>query len=262
MSAPWAIACQRVEAAYGPRTVLHGVEWRVEAGSICGLVGPNGAGKSTLFRVVTGLRPPRQGEVTVFGWAIRRLPANDRAGLVGVVPQEIAVPVPFSVRQFVLLGRTARINRWRGPTRRDWEAVEEAMEWTDTLALADRPVTELSGGERQRAVVAMVLAQDPRLILLDEPTSHLDVQHQVALIQIVRRINRERGTTIVLISHDLNLMANVCPRLVLMDHGRVVADGPPSDVLTEDRLRQVYHCTIRVRQDPESGALALFPLFA
>ncbi len=260
MSAPLAIECRNVEAGYGNRTVLRGVDWRVEEGSICGLLGPNGAGKSTLFRVVTGLCPFRKGEVRLFGWPIRGLPAKDRSRLVGVVPQDMAVTVPFSVRHFVLLGRTASLGRWRGPGRRDWQAVEEALAWTDGQDLADRPVTELSGGERQRVAVAMVLAQNPRLILLDEPTSHLDIQHQVELLQIIRRINRERRTTIVLISHDLNLIANFCPRVVLMDHGRIVADGPPTDVLNEERLHTVYHCAIRIRQDPEGGSLTLFPI--
>jgi iron complex transport system ATP-binding protein len=255
-----AIRLTRVTAGYGAGTVLDAVDFELEDGGMAALLGPNGAGKSTLFKVVTGLMKPRTGSVSLFGRPVESLHAADRARLVGVVPQEVEVPMPFSVEAFVLMGRTARINRWSGVSKNDRLAAERAMELTDVTGLRHRPVTELSGGERQRAVVAMVLAQEPKLILLDEATSHLDINHRLDIMRIVQRLNRDGGVTILLTSHDLNLAASFCPRILLMDHGRLVASGTPESVLTEERLGQVYHCAIRVRRDPEDGAMAFFPV--
>jgi iron complex transport system ATP-binding protein len=260
MSEP-AIRLTRVTAGYGSgATVLDEVDFELEAGGMAALLGPNGAGKSTLFKVVTGLMKPRKGSASLFGRPVAALHAADRARLVGVVPQEVEAPMPFSVEAFVLMGRTARISRWSGVSREDRRAAERAMDLTDVTGLRNRPITELSGGERQRAVVAMALAQEPKLILLDEATSHLDINHRLDVMRIVERLNREEGVTILLTSHDLNLAASFCPRILLMDHGRVCASGSPESVLTEERLKQVYHCDIRVRRDPEDGAMAFFPV--
>ncbi len=257
---PGAISLSGVTAGYGTRTVLNGVDFELEEGGMAALLGPNGAGKSTLFRVITGLLTPRAGTVRLFGRELESFSAAERAGLVGVVPQEMEVPMPFSVEAFVMMGRTARISRWAGASRADHEAVERAMAQTDVTDLRNRSITELSGGERQRAVVAMALAQEPRLILLDEATSHLDINHRLDIMRIVERLNREQGVTVLLTSHDLNLAASFCPCILLMDHGRLVAQGSPEEVLTEARLREVYHCDIRVRRDPEDGAMAFFPV--
>ncbi|MFO7534500.1 MAG: ABC transporter ATP-binding protein [Kiritimatiellia bacterium] len=259
MSKP-AIQISGVTAGYGARAVLNGIDLVLEEGVMAGLLGPNGAGKSTLFRVITGLLKPGAGSVRLFGQNVGDLHAGERARLAGVVPQEVEVPMPFSVEAFVLMGRTARISRWTGPTRADYEAAERAMGLTDVLELRHRSITELSGGERQRAVVAMVLAQEPRLILLDEATSHLDINHRLDIMRIVERLNREEGVTVLLTSHDLNLAASFCPRIVLLDHGKLEAEGTPEAVLTEARLKQVYHCEIRVRRDPDDGAMAFFPV--
>jgi iron complex transport system ATP-binding protein len=259
MSEP-AISLTNVVAGYSGKPVLDGVGFDLADGAMAALLGPNGAGKSTLFRVITGLMPHRAGSVKLFGRPVESLKAGERARLVGVVPQEVEVPMPFAVESFVLMGRTAKIDRWAGPSKADRAAAERAMALTDVLDLRDRPVTELSGGERQRAVVAMVLAQEPRLILLDEATSHLDINHRLDIMRIVERLNREEGVTILLTSHDLNLAASFCPHILLLDHGRLESSGTPEDVLTEERLHKVYHCPIRVRRDPEDGAMAFFPV--
>ncbi len=257
---PNAIGLSGVTAGYGVRTVLNGIDFELEEGAMAALLGPNGAGKSTLFRVLTGLLPQRAGVVRLFGRPLESFSAGERAGLVGVVPQEMEIPMPFSVEAFVMMGRTARISRWSGASRADREAVENAMAQTDVMELRGRAITELSGGERQRVVVAMALAQEPRLILLDEATSHLDINHRLDIMRIVERLNREQGVTVLLTSHDLNLAASFCPRILLMDHGKLVAQGSPEEVLTETRLKDVYHCDIRVRRDPEDGAMAFFPV--
>ena len=256
-----ALEMRGVFAGYGARPVLNGIDWTLEPGAMAVLLGPNGAGKSTLLRVVTGLVPARSGEVRLFGRPVSALTALERARAVAVVPQDLDLPVAFPVRELVMMGRTARLSRWRAPAAEDRRVVEAAMEATDLRDLADRPVTELSGGERQRAVVAMALAQEARLLLLDEATSHLDLHHRLDVLRLVTRLNREQGVTVLMTSHDLNLAANVARHALLLDQGVVVASGPPETVLTESRLEQVYRCAIRVRRDAGDGAMAFFPVF-
>ena len=157
------------------------------------------------------------------------------------------------------MGRTAWLSRWSGLTSRDHQAVERALVYTDVADVRQRPFHELSGGEKQRAIMALALAQQPQIILLDEATSQLDINHRLEIMQLVERLNAEQGLTVLMISHDLQLAAEFSRRLVLLDHGRVVADGPPAAVLTEERLRAVYHCDIRVSQDPQTGGLSIVP---
>jgi iron complex transport system ATP-binding protein len=165
----------------------------------------------------------------------------------------------FTVSEIVMMGRTAAINRWSRPSTADRRIVERAMVYTDVADMKSRPFSDLSGGEKQRAIIAMVLAQEPQTILLDEATSHLDINHRLEVMQIVERLNREQGTTILMVSHDLNLSAEFCRRLLLLDHGSVVADGTPTDVLTEELLSRVYHCDIRVQRNPANGSVSVVP---
>lgn len=221
-----AIELSSVSAAYREAPVLEDLSLHVSEGEMVGVLGPNGAGKTTLFRVLSGLHPPRQGTVRLFGREVRRLSAPERAHLVAVVPQELEIPVAFSVADIVGMGRTAWLNRWSGMSARDRQAVERALVYTDVADIRDRPFNELSGGEKQRAIVAMALAQEPRIILMDEATSHLDINHRLEIMQLVERLNEEQGVTVLMISHDLQLAAEFGRRLVLLDHGRLVADGP------------------------------------
>lgn len=255
-----AVTFHEVSAGYGQRTVLDRVSFAVPEGQVVGVLGPNGAGKSTLLRVLTGLHRPSAGRVELFGHDVVGLAASARAALVGVVPQELEVPMPFTVEEIVMLGRTAALSRWRRPTGDDAERVRQAMAFTDVAGLARRPFPELSGGEKQRVVIAMVLAQAPKIILLDEATSHLDINHRLEILQLMERLNRDQGVTIIMVSHDLVLTAEFAPRLVLLDRGRVRADGDRRDVLTEAHLAEVFHCALRVRQDPETGALSIMPI--
>lgn len=254
-----AIQIENIDAAYRETPVLHDLTLTIEPGELLGILGPNGAGKSTLFRVLTGLHKPSGGSVRIFGRDIFSIKACDRARLIGVVPQTIETPVAFTVEEMVMMGHSSILGRWSSPTAEDRRAVERALVYTDVVALRKRPVTALSGGERQRAVVAMVLAQEPRIILMDEATSHLDINHRFEIMQLIERLNTDHGVTAIIISHDLNLAADFCRRLILLDHGRIAADGQPGIVLTGDLLRQVYHCEINVQQDPQSGLVNVAP---
>jgi iron complex transport system ATP-binding protein len=165
----------------------------------------------------------------------------------------------FTVAEIVMMGRTSAISRWSRPSSADRHIVERAMVYTDVIDMKGRAFSDLSGGEKQRAIIAMVLAQEPRAILLDEATSHLDINHRLEVMQIVERLNRERGTTILMVSHDLNLSAEFARRLILLDHGRIAADGAAAAVLTEDLLSRVYHCDVRVQRNPGNGTVSVAP---
>ncbi|MBI2437625.1 MAG: ABC transporter ATP-binding protein [Lentisphaerae bacterium] len=250
---------EHVTAGYNRSVVLRDVHCAVAEGEMVALLGPNGAGKSTLLRVLTGLLEPFAGRVQLFGQDVRRLKALDRSRLIAVVPQELKTPMAYTVEDLVFMGRAGRLPAWQAPTAADRRIVEQAMAYTDVRDLRDRPLDALSGGEKQRAVIAMALAQEPRVIVMDEPTTHLDLNHALEIMQIVERLNGEQGVTVLMTSHDLNQAAEFCRRLLLLDHGALIADGAPADVLHEDILSNVYHCAIRVRQDPDTGALLVRP---
>jgi iron complex transport system ATP-binding protein len=172
---------------------------------------------------------------------------------VGVVPQASAVPFEFTAREIVAMGRTPHITRLHGESDHDRRAVQAAMERTDTLELSDRPISELSGGEAQRVIIARALAQEPELLLLDEPTAFLDLNHQIEIFELLRRLNRDEGLTVVCVSHDLNLASVYCDRLVLLRDGRVAADGTPSEVVTVHRIREIYGAQVLVDEATPSG---------
>jgi iron complex transport system ATP-binding protein len=253
-----AVFCRNVSAAYRQASVLHDVSLELAEEQMAALLGPNGAGKSTLLRVLTGLQPVTAGTVELFGRDVRRISPAERARLVAVVPQEVSTPMAFSVAELVALGRTISRGRWAQLGAEDSQAIERAMAYTDTLELRERLFTELSGGEKQRAVIAMALAQEPRLLLLDEPTSHLDINHRLEVLQLLERLNREKGLAVLMTSHDLNLAAEFFPHLFLMNQGRIAAAGAAADVLNEELLEEVYRCKLSVRRDV-TGTVVVTP---
>lgn len=240
-----ALALDRVTYAYGARVALRAVSLRVGPGEVVGLLGPNGAGKSTLIRLAAGTIAPSSGRIALWGDLLARLDRAEVARRVAVVPQEFSVQFAYTVRQIVALGRLPHTGLLHIPRPADEAAVDVALAATNLEAFADRIFNELSGGERQRVLVALALAQDARLILLDEPTAHLDIKHQIAVLELLRALNRERGLTIVAALHDLNLAARFFPRLVLLQQ-EVVADGPPAAVLDGALLSRVYATPVRV----------------
>jgi len=215
-----------------------------------GLIGPNGSGKTTLLRVLSGLMAPRRGHVYLDGRNIREFSRREIARRVAVVPQELAMPFAFSVYEMVMMGRTPHVRPILGAGPRDRQVVMEKMELTATLALAERPFNELSGGEKQRVIIAMALAQEPDILLLDEPTVHLDINHQVEILELIKRLNHQGNLTVLATMHDLNLAALYFDRLILLDRGQVVANGSPAEVLREESIRQVFQADVQVQQHP------------
>ena len=248
----WALELVDVSAGYGEKTVLHSISFSAAVGSFWGIIGPNGAGKTTLLRILGGDLPLSAGRLLIHGNSVRSFRRRELAKIVGFVPQTLEVPVAFTVTEFVAMGRTPYVDGWSRLSREDEAAVRKAMEMTDILGLEDRRVDELSAGEKQRAVVSMALAQNPQVLLLDEPTAHLDIQHAWNLMALIRKLNREHGVTVLVSSHDLNLAAEFCSHLLLMEGGRAVAHGTPLDVLDADQLSRVYHHPLEIVSLPDN----------
>jgi iron complex transport system ATP-binding protein len=238
-----------VVAGYGQRTVLHGVDLVVGAGEVVGLIGPNGAGKSTLVGVASKVVAITAGEVWVDDRAPGSLRTRALARRLAVVPQAAQLPEGFLVAEVVRMGRTPHLQPWRGPRQVDEDEVERAMRATGVWQLADRPVEQLSGGERQRVVLARALAQRPAVLLLDEPTSHLDLRYQAEVLTAAKAAAAQ-GVGVLLVAHDLNLAARVCDRVVLLTDGRVVAEGTAARVLSPERLARAYLTEVDVFQTP------------
>lgn len=237
----------------GQRFALADLAMTVEAGEILGVIGPNSAGKTTLIRLLTKVIAPRRGEILLDGVPLAGWSRWELARHVAVVPQDGPTALPFTVEQLVLMGRYPHAPRRFFETPDDLAAARDAMAETGVSELARVPIRSLSGGERQRVMVARALAQQPRLLILDEPTAHLDLRYQVECVGLLRRINRERGTTVLLVSHDLNLAAEVCDRLLLLAEGRLVRFGEPAEVLDAGRLSAVYGCDVTVETNAVTG---------
>lgn len=222
------------------RVVLRGLHLLVTQGEFLALVGPNGSGKTTLLRAIAGTLPLDGGRVALFGTELDRWSRVALARRVAVLPQSLALPDGFRVAEIVEMGRAPHATRWFGSSGEDATAVERALADADALDLAERQADELSGGERQRVLVAMALAQEPELLLLDEPTLHLDIAHQAALLATVARLRARRGLTVIAVLHDLNLVAAHAPRVAVLGSGRVVSDGRPASVLRPDLVREIF----------------------
>ena len=260
MTTTHTLAAEELTLGYGERTVIEGLDLTVPAGAITAIVGANASGKSTLLRSMSRLLAPRAGQVLLDGRAVHRMPAKELARTLGLLPQSPLAPEGITVADLVGRGRHPHqgiFSRWN---REDDLAVAAALEATQTTELAERAVDELSGGQRQRVWIAMALAQQTDLLLLDEPTTFLDVSHQIEVLDLLTDLNRRRGTTIVMVLHDLNLAARYADHLVALESGRIHAAGDPSGVLTEDCVRAVFGLESRVVVDPVSGKPLMLPI--
>ncbi|EHK82754.1 ABC transporter ATP-binding protein [Rhodococcus pyridinivorans] len=260
MTATHTLIAENLELGYGNRTVVENLDLQVPPGRITCIVGANACGKSTLLRSMSRLLSPRGGHVLLDGKDVHRLPAKKLARTLGLLPQSPIAPEGIVVADLVGRGRHPHqrvLSRW---SREDDAAVADALAATHTTELAERSVDELSGGQRQRVWIAMVLAQQTDLLLLDEPTTFLDVSHQVEVLDLLTDLNRDRGTTIVMVLHDLNLAARYADHLVAMADGSIYVSGDPSDVLTGETVKAVFGLDSRVISDPVSGKPLVLPV--
>ncbi len=258
---PWPdpiVEVRSVTFAYRGARALDDVSLAARAGEFVGLLGPNGAGKSTLVRLVAGLLAPGAGSVRLAGLDPWTAPRRTVAQLCAFVPQEPRIAWPFTVREAVMMGRAPRQGLLALPTRFDHGAVDGALQACDLVHLADRRLDALSGGERRRVFFARALAQEPRVLLLDEPTAFLDLGHQVAAMQMAE-VAARAGLCVVAVLHDLNLAAAACDRVVVLDRGRVVAEGAPSVVLTAERVTEVWGVPVWRGENAATGAAVVLP---
>jgi iron complex transport system ATP-binding protein len=254
------LAAEGVRLGYGDRTIVDDLDLEVLHGTVTAVIGPNGCGKSTLLRALGRLLAPTKGHVLLDGRRIDRMPTKEVATVLGLLPQAPTAPEGLTVGDLVARGRhphQAWYRQWSGD---DEAAVAEALAWTGIADLAERPVDELSGGQRQRAWISMALAQGTELLLLDEPTTFLDLAHQVEVLELVDRLHTERGRTVVMVLHDLNLAARYADRLVAMRDGQIMASGTPAEVITEPLLREVFGLDARVVPDPVTGTPLVVPI--
>ncbi|KQT92127.1 hypothetical protein ASG49_09180 [Marmoricola sp. Leaf446] len=251
---------ERVTLGYGDRAVVTDLTTAVPDGKVTVIVGANACGKSTLLRGMARLLRPTGGSVLLDGEAIASLPSRQVARTLGLLPQDPVTPEGVSVVDLVGRGRHPHQGALRRWSAADEDAVAEALRLTDTLDLAERLVDELSGGQRQRVWIAMALAQQTELLLLDEPTTYLDVAHQVEVLDLLAELNEARSTTVVMVLHDLNLAARYADHLVAMRAGRIVAAGTPAEVITEPCVSEVFGMACRVVPDPVTGTPMVVPL--
>ena len=242
-----------VEFRYGPAQVLNNVSMDVHEGEVLGILGPNGSGKSTLLNLMDGILAPQSGHVLLEGIPIGSLSRNQVARQIAMVSQEHHFRFPFSVLQVVLMGRFPHLYGLQFEGREDMDLVRAALQSTHSLELADRPIHELSGGERQRVLIARALAQEPKLILLDEPTSFLDLKYKREIFRLIGRLSNEKKLGVVVVSHDIDLVAQYCSRVVLLSEGAIVSMGDPEQVITEKNVEFVFECPVRVDENPRTG---------
>ncbi|QVQ51161.1 ABC transporter ATP-binding protein [Spiractinospora alimapuensis] len=244
---------------YGASLVVEELSETLPTGRVSAIVGPNGCGKSTLLRGLGRLLTPRSGQVILDGARIARLPPRTLAQRVGLLPQQPLTPDGVTVVDLVGRGRHPHQKWFRQWSRTDEEAVADALAATGVSDLAHRPVDELSGGQRQRVWIALALAQDTDVMLLDEPTTFLDLAHQVEVLDLLRRLNRDRGRTVILVLHDLNLACRYADHLVVMRDGAVAGSGPPTEVITPETVRAVFDLRCEVIPDPLTGTPLVLP---
>lgn len=240
------------QPTHGARAVIKGVSFKMDTGDFVGMIGPNGSGKSTLLRLMSRVLIPQQGRVLLESADIRSIHLKKLFQRVAFVPQDTQISFPFTVAETVLLGRIPHLGRFQLEGKNDVSAAEKAMRLTDTLALKDKNIYELSAGERQRVILAKALAQEPALLFLDEPTSHLDIGHQVQTLDLLKDLNKREGLSILVVLHDLNLASEYCDKIILLEDGVIFKEGTPEEVLTYQNIESVYKTVVLVNENPVS----------
>lgn len=252
------LSLQEVALGYGKHEILRDVTFSVDEGEMMGIIGPNGSGKSTLLKGICRVIAPRRGRILFEGGDMSGMSRTQIARRIAVVPQAPHLPETFTAFEIVLMGRTPHLGRFRFEGYRDFDIAWRAMGITRTQPLAERTVDKLSGGQRQLLTIARAIAQEPRLVLLDEPTAHLDINYQMEILDFVRKLCQDRALTALAVLHDLNLAAQYCDRLVLLGNGGIRAVGSPHQVLTEKNIAEVYGARVHISPHPLNHLPAVF----
>ncbi len=247
------LTLKNVGFGYGQGWCLKGISLRVGGGEILGILGPNGSGKSTLIKIMDGMLDPQEGQIFLKNRSLTRLGRSSLAKEIAMVAQENHFRFSFSALEVVLMGRFPHLKRWQFEGERDLEVALNALSATHSLELAERSIHELSGGERQRVLIARALAQEPKIILLDEPTSFLDLKYKREIFRLISSLSREKGLSVVVVSHDIDLAAQYCQRVMMLKDGSIFEMGEPDRVITASNIEAVYECPVLVDKNPATG---------
>lgn len=255
-----ALEVKNLTCSYGRHPVLRNVSFDIEGGEFFIIIGPNGSGKTTLMKALAGMTTPQSGSIRILQKDVKKYSRRQMASILAVVPQYTALDFPFTVEETILMGRAPSLGFIAMEGKHDYDLTRRAMQFTETAHLADRRLDQLSGGERQRAVIARAICQEPKIILLDEPTASLDPAHQIRIMDLMERLRTSQNVTVVMVSHDLNLASLYANRLLLLGNKGIEYVGSPMDVLSRERLERVYGCTFLVEQNPPSHTIRIFPV--
>lgn len=247
------ICAQNINFSYATKPIMEDLSLVIDEAQIVAIIGPNGSGKTTLLKIINGTLFPDSGQMLIDGKDTRLWPRQEIAKTVAIVPQEIASIFSFYAEEIVLMGRFPHLSNYRFEDKKDYRIVHEAMEKTDTLAFANRRFDELSAGERQRVLIARALAQEPKILLLDESTVFLDLKHQIQFLALLRQLNVTQSLTVMFVTHDINLAAQHAGRIILLYCGKNYAIGKPAEVITAANIKEVYDVDVLVDQNPQSG---------
>ncbi|MBC7087570.1 MAG: ABC transporter ATP-binding protein [Tissierellales bacterium] len=256
------IELKNIEFGYGKTKVLKSIDLNVEKGEFLSIIGPNGAGKSTLLKTINNIFDEYDGNISIYGKNLKDYKRKELARIVSFVPQETYLDFEFSVEELIFMGRYPFQNRFKTDTINDYEICYKAMTLTNTLEIKDRLITQISGGERQRTLIAKALAQDPKIILLDEPTSHLDINHQIEVLEILKELNKTKDLTIITVLHDLNLASRYSDKLVLLKDGKILKTGSAQEVLTVSNIENAYNMNVVVELNKYTNSPVVIPIEA
>ena len=251
---------EKLSISYGNKEILKDINITINEGEFVGIIGPNGTGKSTLIKAITDIIDISKGKITINGMDNRKISRRDRAKIIAVVPQEYSIDFKFNAFDIVMMGRNPHMYNKKGMENNNFEIVQEAMLMTNTWKLKDSIYNELSGGEKQRVIIARAIAQQTKVILLDEPTSHLDIHHQLEIMELIRMLNVKKNITIIAVLHDLNLAARFSHRLILLNDSKVMVDGTPEEVIDKKYLSKVYKMEMIIRENKVISAMEIVPL--
>jgi iron complex transport system ATP-binding protein len=249
-----------VDCSYGSIKVLENIQFAVESGKFLGILGPNGSGKTTLLRSISRVLKPKKGTILIGDRDIYKLKPLEVAKQLAVVPQDTPVTFDFTALEVVLMGRNPHMPRFKMESREDLDIAKNSMRLTDTWQFADRPITELSGGERQRVIIARALTQEPQILLLDEPTTHLDICNQLEIMDLIKQLCKTKKLLIIAVFHDFNLAARYCDSIILLKEGKIVAVGESTKTLTSENVKKVFNVDTIVKRHPVTGTLHVIPI--
>lgn len=245
---------------YGKKLVLDEVSFNIKKGEFISIIGPNGSGKSTLLKTLNNIYNPWKGKIIIKGRNIKELKKKELARVMALVLQDNNIDYEFTVEEIILMGRHPHKGRFEKENKNDYKIIEESLEMTNTTYLRNRIITEISGGEKQRVMIAKALAQRPEIILLDEPTSHLDINHQIEILKLLKDMNKEKGTTIILVIHDINLGIRYSDKVIMLNEGKIIDIGNPEDVITKENIELSYNIKVEIEKNKYTDSLYITPL--